>query len=115
MRRWHREIVLARLCLLLAWISPLGLAVGVGGCATSSAGTAAPMVAQAQTDTDRLPAQVASQARIPREPDEPSQPFSRNYGLASAMRLLAPPARMTDAEADALIAHAIGEHEMRRP
>jgi hypothetical protein len=31
------------------------------------------------------------------------------------MYLRAAPVRMTDAEADALIARAIAEHEMRRP
>lgn len=119
MRRLRRGLVPARLCLLLAWISSLGLAVAVAGCATTSAETSSSQMAlrseRAETEADGLPAQVAPPVRIRLQPDDPSEPFSRNYGLAPAMYLRAAPVRMTDAEADALIAHAIAEHEMRRP
>jgi hypothetical protein len=43
------------------------------------------------------------------------QPFTRNYGLRPVAHLSGPPTRMSSAEAEALIACAIAEHEMRRP
>jgi hypothetical protein len=66
-------------------------------------------------EDDGLPAQVAPLVAIRNEPDDPSQPFSRNYGLRSAAHLPGPLARLSSAEEDALIARAITAHEMRRP
>jgi hypothetical protein len=43
------------------------------------------------------------------------QPFSGNSGSHPAETALASLAAMSDAEAEALIARAITEHEMRRP
>jgi hypothetical protein len=111
--------VQARVCLLLAWITPPGLAVAVAGCAATSAEPVSYQIVtrseRAETVADRWPAQVAPPVHIRQLTDEPSQTFSRNYAPVPAMRLQAASVRMTDAEADALIARAITEHEMRRP
>ncbi len=119
MRRLRRGMVPARLCLLLVWIGSLGLAVAVAGCATSSAETSASQSAvrsgRGDPEAAGLPVQVAPPTRIRQLPDDPSEPFSRNYGPRPAMRLQAAPVRMSDAEAEALIVRAIAEHEMRRP
>jgi hypothetical protein len=97
----------------------------LGGCATSSAGETASLRSQvqaerAETEDDGLPAQVAPTSAIRRTPDDPSEPFSRNYGPraygpGSQYGLAGPPTRMTPAEEEALIARAITEHEMRKP
>ena len=87
--------------------------IAMAGCATSSA---EPMPApqalvqadRAQMEDDGLPEQVAPPARIRRQPDDPREPFSRNYGPQ-------PPTRMSRVEEEAVIAQAITAHEMRRP
>ena len=98
----------------------MGLAVALAGCATSSAGETSASrsyagAARVEIEDDGLPAQVAPSAAIRNEPDDPRQPFSRNYGLPPAARLSGPSTRMSSAEEEALIARAIAEHEMRRP
>ena len=120
MCRLCRESVPAELGRLLAWLGLLGLAVALAGCATSSAGETSASRSQlqavrAEVEDDGLPAQVAPSAAIRRSPDDPSQPFSRNYGPRPAAHLAGPPTRMSSAEEEALIARAITEHEMRRP
>jgi hypothetical protein len=124
MRGLRRGLVPAGPGRLLAWLGPLGLvlglAVALAGCATSSAGETsgsrlhAP-TARVEMEDDGLPAQVAPSAGLRSEPDDPSQPFSRNYGLRPAARLSGPPTRLSSAEEEALIVRAIAEHEMRRP
>ena len=94
--------------------------MALAGCATSSAGETAGSRSHAPSarvamEDDGLPAQVAPSAAIRNEPDDPSQPFSRTYGLLPAACLAGPPTRMSSAEEEALIARAITEHEMRRP
>jgi hypothetical protein len=120
MRGLQRGIVPVGLGRLLAWLGLLGLAMGLAGCATSSAGETSATrsyaaAARFEIEDDRLLAQVAPSASARNEPDKPRQPFSLNYGLPPAARLSGPPARMSSAEAEALIARAIAEHEMRRP
>ena len=66
-------------------------------------------------EDDGLPAQAARLAAIRHAPDDPSEPFSRNYSLRHATLLSSLPTRMSAAEEEALIARAIAEHEMRRP
>ena len=66
-------------------------------------------------EDDGLPVQVSPRAGIRQTPDDPSEPFSRNYGPKLPARLSGPPTRMSSAEEDALIARAITVHEMRRP
>lgn len=120
MRRLRRGSVPVGLGRLSAWLFPLGLAVALAGCATSSAGetsasrTHAPSE-RTEIEDDGLPAQAAPSSAIRRAPDDPSEPFSRNYGLRPPARLSGPPTRMSSAEEEALIARAIAEHEMRRP
>ena len=120
MRRLRRGSVPAGLGWALASLGLLGLAVALGGCATSSAGETAAARSQMQaerteTEDDGLPAQVAPTSAIRRSPDDPREPFSRNYGPRSPAGLAGPPTRMTSAEEEALIAHAITVHEMRKP
>jgi hypothetical protein len=119
MRRLRRGSVLTRLSCLLVWLGPLGLAVVLAGCATSSAGETSAARSQvraerAEMEDDGMPAQVAPVSSIRQQPDDPSEPFSRNYGPRPAA-LAGPPARMSSAEEEALIARAIAAHEMRRP
>ena len=119
--RWSRRgNVPAGLGRLLARLGSLGLAVALAGCVTSSAGetSAARPYAQSERvvlEDDGLPAQVAPSSAIRQQPDDPSEPFSRNYGPRTAAHLAGPPARMSPAEEEALIVRAIAEHEMRRP
>jgi hypothetical protein len=120
MRRLRRGIAPAGLSRLSAWLGLLGLAMALAGCATSSAGETSASRTQAQTERaeiedDGLPSQVSPRAGIRQAPDDPSEPFSRNYGPRPPARLSGPPTRMSSAEEDALIARAIAEHEMRRP
>jgi hypothetical protein len=124
-----------------ARVCVIGLAAIVSGCAANKqpsyvAGPAAyavpaPMPQQiaAQTakpasksdmEADGLPAQTAPPARIRQEPDDPSEPFSPNYGgpranpaPAQAPRKVMQSARLNDVAADALIRRAIAAHEMR--
>ena len=119
MRRLRRGTVPARLGRLSAWLAPLALAVALAGCATSSAGETSAARSQAQlraeVEDDGLPAQVAPSVAVRQGPDDPSEPFSRNYGPKPPARLAGPSPRMSSAEEEALIARAIFEHEMRRP
>ncbi len=70
----------------IARIAALAAVVGLGGCAATSNSTTAqnvtPRVVADATDVeaDGLPAQTPPSARILQEPDDPSEPFSRNYG-----------------------------------
>lgn len=78
---------------------------------------------------DGLPTQAAPMLRPNREPDDPSEPFSPNYGPppasvtreaprppAQPKQPVAAPMRraaITEAEADAIVAQAIVAHEVR--
>jgi hypothetical protein len=98
-----------------AWalLGPIGLAVVLTGCATSSA---EPTVSYQPAihasggvrEDDGLPPQTPPPFRIRQVTDDPSEPFSFNYGPL-------PPRRLSNAEAEAVIARAITEHEMRKP
>jgi hypothetical protein len=120
MRGLQRGIVPVGLGRLLAWLGLLGLAMGLAGCATSSAGETSASwsyagAARLEIAGDGLPAQVAPSESIRKAPDDARQPFNRNYGLRPVAHPSGPPTRMSSAEAEALIACAIAEHEMRRP
>jgi hypothetical protein len=113
MYRLRRGVASTRLSLLRAWLGPVGLAVALAGCATSAAEPTPASRPFAQVDRvemedDGLPAQAAPPAGIRSQPDDPREPFSRNYGPQ-------PRAPLSPAEQDALIARAIAAHEMRRP
>jgi hypothetical protein len=96
----------------------LGLALTAGGCASSAADQAvnaqgiAP-IQRVEMEADGLPPQVPPPVGMRRQPDDPSEPFSPNYGAPPASRPA--PARMSAADEDAIIARAIVAHEMRRP
>lgn len=114
MRRLGRCVAPATAGLLTVF----GLTLALGGCATSS-GESTPVskpLARADTgvEDDGLPAQVPPPAAIRQAPDDPSEPYSRNYGPSSPRRP-GPSVRLSEAEADALMARAIAAHEMRRP
>ena len=77
-------------------------------------------------EADGLPAQAAPRMRPRREADDPSEPFSPNYGpppigverLRPAVPVVPPKepvrqARMTHQEAEAIVAQAIAAHEVR--
>jgi hypothetical protein len=94
-------------------LAPVGLGVSLSGCATSSAEPPPSYQTSLQAprgaiEDDGLPAQTAPPARIRQLPDDPSEPFSPNYGPQ-------PPRRLSQAEAEAVIARAITAHEMRKP
>ena len=97
MRGLRREIVSVGPGRQLAWLGLLALTMALAGCATSSVG---------ETSASWSYAAAAYDLRAP---------FSGNDGLPPAVRLSGPPMRMSSAEAEALIARAIAEHEMRRP
>ena len=88
--------------------------------------------AKVEIEDDGLPAQLAPRHR-PATPDEPSEPWSPNYGQgkarsaaakpsaadaahrpAVASERIAPSTRVSGIDEDALIRRAIAEHEMRR-
>ena len=98
-------------------------------------------VAEARTprvdiEEDGLPAQLAPRER-PTIPDDPREPWSRNYGTVRSSQIVEPPTRATAAlstssivakvipqwpsflrtaqiDEDAIIRQAIAEHEMRQ-
>src|SRR5689334_18436010 len=120
MRRLRRGVWPARQSLLLAVLGPFGLALLMAGCATSSAEPTPAPQAMASADRDAtegdgLPPQIAPPAGIRRLPDDPREPFSRNYGSQPPAPPSPQTAHLSQAEEDALIARAITAHEMRRP
>ncbi len=129
-----------------ARICVIGCAVVVSGCAANKQpsyvagpspyiGVPAPMPpqrgaqmaaavkakARVEIEDDGLPVQSPPPARIREEPDDPSEPFSPNYGgprvpapaTAPGPRKSLQSARLSDGQADALIRRAIAAHEMR--
>ena len=105
---------------LSACFGAVGIGIALAGCAASSADPtpAAQAVAKAPRtpmEEDGLPAQVPPPARIRQQEDDPTEPFSPNYGTRRLSGAVAEATRLTSAEEDAIIARAITEHEMRRP
>jgi hypothetical protein len=136
-----RSSVAARVCVV-------GLAAVASGCATqqppSYAGVANPHVRpvterpwKVEIEEDGKPAQLPPVRRMRPEEDDPSQPWSPNYGrgsstsppatapveprtawpkpIATTLRTASTPRALADADADALIARAVNAHELRRP
>lgn len=127
----------ARVALIGACL--LGAALLIGGCASSKSPAYAPVGARAaipapvpvriEVEDDGLPAQSPPQRRVSAEPDDPSEPFSRNYGsrkpaVPAAQASTRPAQRATSApvttvgydstfDADGVIAQAIAAHEAR--
>jgi hypothetical protein len=111
----------------VACLGALVFGVQVAGCASQAPSASAPdyvngsgaLLAQATTaaiEADGLPAQTAPLRRIGQEPDDPSQPYSANYGASqiSHARSRSSAARLSRADEEALILRAIAEHEMRQ-
>ena len=121
MRRLCRGSSVADIACLGARLVPVALAVALAGCANSTGTrvyghqTVAQQSKPVDLEEDGLPAQVAPRAGIRNLPDDPSEPFSPNYGSPQRLRSVAVPVSLSVAEADALVAHAIAAHEMRRP
>lgn len=97
-----------------ARMAGLGAVLAVAGCTTSARERATPFAAVAQTKHVEAPADGLTRAvaPMPQRPDDAVNPFSPGFG-APAMALPTP--LLTSLDADALIARAIVEHEMRRP
>lgn len=121
-----------------ARVGVLGLAALSAGCASQQARHTSPShvagpqaVAAAGTkvelEDDGLPVQIAPRHPQP-GPDDPSEPFSPNYGSAAPQRAAMLPAmatpplasrsphghtRMSSVDEDQVIRRAIAEHEMR--
>ncbi len=125
---------------LAARIAVFGvIGAGLAGCASKSppnyAGVDPRLVNERQwkveIEDDGKPAQAPPARRMRPEEDDPSQPWSPNYGrkLPAQINPVQPPrqhawpkpveaahrSRMDDQEADALMARAVNAHEMRRP
>ena len=110
---WLRPIA----CLpALARVSvALAAALVMAGCASSSGSEVARSETRSVLEADGLPAQVHPAADIRQLPDDPSQPFSRQYGSASAPRFVRGAEQAASLDAEAIIAAAITAHEMRKP
>ena len=118
-----------------ARIGVIGLAVLGAGCASKHTAHEPPTrvagpppgqnVAGAwrvEIEEDGLPAQLAPRHRPP-TPDDPSEPWSPNYGrslpqkpvAAPKTAAIAPiPTRVSGLDEDEIIRRAVAEHEMRR-
>jgi len=93
-------------------------ALVVAGCAGPSAERSSTLQAQVhrmQMEDDGLPRQTPPPPRVRGEPDDPSEPFSPNYGARLKSAAVGSLARMSSAEEDAIIARAIAAHETRHP
>lgn len=121
-----------------ARVGVLGLAALSAGCASQQASHSPPVhvagpqaVAAAQAkielEDDGLPVQVAPHNRRP-GPDDPTEPFSPNYGSAPSKQAAAPQptvwptasqtstrghTRLSSVDEDDIIRRAIAAHEMR--
>ena len=125
--RWPSRVVL--LVVRLGIAAPLAL---VAGCASDQpqyvAGPMADRVAAAsppkvELEDDGEPVQAPPLRRMRAEEDDPSQPWSRNYGKngataeaagASMQASMGTLTRLSNADAEAVIAQAISAQEMRR-
>lgn len=97
----------------LALIAVLAAALAQAGCAadhtvySDDEGVAAAAYAaaapSAEVEDDGMPAQAAPSARIRQMPDDPSQPFSRNYGGSNPSPGTAPAVAIPRAAAAAAI------------
>jgi hypothetical protein len=91
----------------------LAAALALAGCASSPGPQAAQVGGPPVVEADGLPAQVHPAVDIRQHPDDPSEPFSANYGALA--RLKATLGIRREPDADAIIAAAITAHEMRKP
>ena len=106
-----RRIV--RLSSLARCVGPLAAALTFSGCAGLPGSQTAHVGGAGVLEADGLPAQVHPAADIRQLPDDPSEPFSANYGVLA--RLVSTAGQARRREEDAIIAAAITAHEMRKP
>lgn len=121
MLRSSSGLVPRRACALSATIVVLILAAATGGCSSTRSTTAAttswpagndayrvayePPPPKVEMEDDGMEAQVPPPKRVREEPDDPREPFSRNYGTVAPLRraealpvareAMPPPARPT--------------------
>jgi len=93
-------------------IGPVAAALVAAGCASSSGPEVARLETRSVLEADGLPAQVHPAADIRQLPDDPSEPFSHQYGSRLVPR---PGEAAASLNAEAIIAAAITAHEMRKP
>lgn len=108
----------------------VGVALLSGGCASQQANgrradASGPSYAtqRVRLEDDGLPTQIAPRDMRPM-PDDPSQPWSPNYGTRPRVKEITPsrapapveagPTRVATVDTDALVRRAIAEHEMQR-
>ena len=129
MSRSRRGSAASQVLSSAARLGVLGLAVVAAGCASKHAShepparvagpAGAPQAAWAtkvEIEDDGLPVQLAPRHR-PATPDDPSEPWSPNYGKGRAPKTAAPmraPVQLSGLDEDAIVRRAIAEHEMRR-
>ncbi len=100
---WSRRCVEVKSCAVgVARLALVAAALAVGGCATDEEfrrereayvrqqlaqqqALAGPKVRESELEDDGLPSQVAPPANRRRDPDDPSEPFSPNYGRPGAV------------------------------
>jgi hypothetical protein len=109
---------------VVAFFALLGATLVTAGCAHTEAEQSAAASPSSRIEDDGLPSQVAPPAGIRQQPDDPSEPYSPNYGgpraplpdnakRATTAALQSWP--MTRAEQEMVILRAISAHEMRNP
>jgi hypothetical protein len=98
----------------LAWFGLVGMGLALGGCATH-------LASDAHACSATIKADRADAVAIRPAPIDPDGSFSVRDSSGAArpisallLGLVGAP-RMSSAEEEALIAHAIAEHEMRKP
>lgn len=84
-------------------VATVAAVLGLAGCASdpypSTAQNVSPQAvaqAAAEVEADGLPAQTPPPARISTAPDDPSEPFSRNYGGVNPSAIVAPARHESD-------------------
>jgi hypothetical protein len=103
--------------LALACLGSAICALGLSGCAGSEAAPTPTPAGRFALEPDGLPSQVHPPAYIRTLPDDPSEPFSANYGAPMPASYIGGLAahHLSPAEEEAIIAAAIAAHEMRNP
>lgn len=99
---WSRRCVQVKSCAAgVARLALVAAALSAGGCASDEEfrrereayvrhqlaqqqALAGPKVRETELEDDGLPSQVAPPANRRHDPDDPSEPFSRNYGRSAA-------------------------------
>jgi hypothetical protein len=97
-------------------LSAIGMtAWAVAGCAGADRAQDLARGERVQIEDDGLPVQAPPPTGIRQQADDPSEPFSPNYGSRASPAVPEARVRLSRAEEDAIIARAITEHEARHP